>query len=170
MKKKIIYVFILVLAVIIQKSILTVISEMNVSGDAVAMAVLALSIVDGFNAFLPWAVFAGVLYDMSSHSLIGTHVFIFLMTVYLVSFFSGRLFVEHKLVGKVLYLMFIVTSTVFTRLVLGIERSYIAMSFDGFWKTFGNLEFIAFQILWNIALFYIIFISIKKIKKFFDIS
>ena len=87
MKKKIIYTFILLVSIVIQTSVLTVITKTSVAGDAVAMAVLVFSVVDGFFAFLGWAIFAGILYDLACYSPIGTHVIIFLCIVYFTSFF-----------------------------------------------------------------------------------
>jgi hypothetical protein len=52
MKKKLVYLFILIAVIIIQTSVMPVILSSNNVGDIVLMAVLVFSILDGFSAFI----------------------------------------------------------------------------------------------------------------------
>lgn len=170
MKKKLVYTFILIVSIIIQTSILPVIAKTGIAGDVVMMTVLVFSILDGFYAFLGWAIFTGILYDFASYSLIGTHVFIFLLIVYFVSFFSRRFSVERKFVRIILFSMLIIVSTLFSRIIIALETVWVTRVFQGFWKTFGNLESFVFQVACNTILFLLWFVILKKIKTFFNLE
>ena len=91
MKKKLVYLFILIIAIIIQTSVMPVILNSSTTGDAVLMIVLAWSVLDGFSAFIGWAIVAGILYDLAAYSPIGEHAIIFLAVVYFVSFFFSAI-------------------------------------------------------------------------------
>jgi rod shape-determining protein MreD len=170
MRKKLVYTFVFIVSIIAQTSILPVISKVGIAGDAVAMAVLAFSILDGFSAFLGWAIFAGIMYDLASYSLVGTHVFIFLLIVYFVSFFSRRFSVERKIVGLILFFMLVVVSTFLSRGVIALAAAWEVQTLHGYWKTFGNLEFFIFQIICNTIMFSLWFVILKKIKRFFNLE
>lgn len=169
MKKKIVYIFILLASIIIQTSLIPIVTDLRISPDVVLMMILAFSVLDGFHAFLPWAIFAGILYDLASYSLIGTHVIIFLAVVYFVSFFSRRFSMELKGVGLILFFLFIVFSTVISSGAVFWELSWgnaLSLEHWKIWKEFASL---GFQVLYNSILFFLWFLAIRKTKKFFDI-
>src|SRR6266704_2969631 len=99
MKKKFIYCLIFFCGIILQTSVLPLISPTNITGDIVLMLILVGSIIDGFFSFFWWAVFFGVIYDIVSYTTVGIHAIIFIFVVYFVSFFSRRFSVELKGVG-----------------------------------------------------------------------
>lgn len=170
MKKKLVYFFIFISIAIFQLSFLPVISERNTAADSVLMAILAWSVLDGFFAFLGWAIFFGLFYDIISYSTVGTHAFIFLAVVYFVSFFSRRFSMELKGVGIVLFLLFILVATLASNAIIALTLTPDVGSFRGFWYSFGNFGVIMSELFYNTILFFIFFKAIKSIKQFFGIN
>lgn len=170
MKKKLIYLLIFIIAIVIQTSILPVILGSNFNGDIVLMLVLALSIIDGFFAFLIWSIILGILYDLASYSVIGEHSLIFLLVVYFVSFFSRRLSLEVKGIGWVLLFMFVIIATFLSKSITALITVWNLQDLHLYWKIFGSLKYIAFQIISNSILFLFLFFLLKKIKEFFKLE
>lgn len=170
MKKKIIYTFIFLIVIIIQTSILPVVLGLNTTGDIVLMTVLAWSVLDGFSAFIGWAAFAGILYDLVAYSPVGEHVIIFLLVVYFVSFFSRRLSIEFKGIGWALFFMFVVIATFISRSIVALATAWDMQTFHGYWQMFGSLKTIALQIIYNGILFFLLFFLLRKIKEFFKLE
>ena len=169
MKKKFIYIIIILVAIILQTSVLPEISNTNTAGDIVLMAILALSVIDGFSAFLGWAITAGILYDLAAYAIIGEHVLIFLLVVYFVSFFSRRFPTDLKGIGLLLFIIFVVIATLVSRGIFALITAWDLQTLQGYWEAFGTFRFIVLSIIYNEILFFIWFIALKKIKKFFDI-
>lgn len=169
MKKKLVYTFIILVAILIQTSVVPVITETKIPGDSIIMAVLAWSILDGFFAFFPWAVLAGLLYDLASYSPIGTHVLILLPVLYFVSFFSRRFTMESKGVRIVLFVAFVVSVTIFSRIIFSLDAAWEIFSFRQFWKIFASPLSFVWQLVHNLVLFFFWFFVIKKAKIFFRI-
>jgi rod shape-determining protein MreD len=169
MKKKFVYSIILLIAIIVQTSVLPVISNQNILGDAVLMAVLAWSVLDGFYAFIGWAIAAGILYDLAAYSPVGEHVLIFLAVVYFVSFFSRRLSLELKGIGLALLFMFVIVAMFISKSVISLITAWEMQTLNDYWTTFGSLRFIAIQIVYNEILFFIWFVLLRKVKKFFEL-
>ena len=169
MKKKFIYIIIILLAIILQTSALPLIFNINATGDVVLMAILAWSVIDGFSVFLGWAITAGILYDFAAYSTVGEHVLIFLLVVYFVSFFSRRFPTDLKGIGLILFIIFVVIATFVSRGIFAIMTAWELQTLQGYWETFGNFRFIALSVIYNEILFFIWFIALKKIKKFFGI-
>lgn len=170
MKKKIIYTVILLLAIMIQTSIVPVVTGFGSSGDAVAMMVLAWSVIDGFRAFFAWAVAAGILYDLASYSPIGMHVLVFLPILYFVSFFSRRFTLESRGVGIFLFFVFVIISTVLLRGANHLEMIWPEFSWQNYLDSFGNFREFMFSILYNVIFFFLWFAIIKKVKTFFKLE
>ncbi|HPN54519.1 MAG TPA: rod shape-determining protein MreD [Candidatus Moranbacteria bacterium] len=170
MRKKIVYSFVLLFAVIAQTSILPVFFSNQVLGDAVLMAVLAWAMLDGFQAFIGWAIVAGIFYDLAAYSPIGEHVLIFLVVVYFVSFFSKRLSLNFRGTGLFLFFIFVIAVTVFSEIVLAIFAVYENQAMYEYWRKFGGVGEIMLKIICNEILFFGWFILLKKIKKFFKLE
>ena len=170
MKKKFVYLFILIVVIIIQTSIIPVVSSFNTAGDIVLMTVLAWSVLDGFSAFIGWAIVAGMLYDLAAYSPIGEHAIIFLAVVYFVSFFSRRLSLEFKGIGWLLFFMFIIVATFLSRSIIALAMAWDMQTFHGYWQMFGNLKSITLQVIYNGMLFFILFFLLRKSKEFFKLE
>lgn len=170
MRKKLVYIFILISAIVIQTSILPVVSGSRVAGDVVLMAILAWSIIDGFFAFVGWAIIAGILYDLSAYSPVGEHSIIFLLVVYFVSFFSRRLSIELRGIGWLLFFIFVIVATLISRSVIALAEVWNNQTFHGYWYIFGDLKSIIIQIICNSILFFVLFFLLKKIKEFFKLE
>jgi rod shape-determining protein MreD len=169
MKKKFIYTIIILTLIIVQTSFFPATLNINAAADAVLMLVLAYSVLDGFSAFLSWAIAAGILYDLATHSVVGEHVIVFLLVVYFVSFFSRRFSTDLRVTGFFLFIMFVIIATLISRIIITIITAWDLQTLQGFWKTFGGFRFITLSVIYNEILFFIFFIVLKKIKKFFDI-
>lgn len=149
---------------------LPVVSGSKIIGDIVLMLVLAWSIIDGFFAFIGWAVIAGIMYDLAAYSFVGEHVIIFLLVVYFVSFFSRRLSLEVKGIGKILFFVFVIVTTFISRSIIALATAWDNRTFHGYWQTFGDFNFILIQIACNGIFFLILFLFIKKVKEFFKLE
>lgn len=170
MKKKLVYLFILIVAIIIQTSLMPVILSFNTTGDFVLMTVLAWSVLDGFSAFIIWAIVAGILYDLAAYSTVGEHAIIFLAVVYFVSFFSRRLSLEFKGIGWLLFIMFIIVATFLSRSIVALMMAWDMQTVHGYWQMFGSLKSITLQIFYNGILFFILFFLLRRIKEFFKLE
>jgi rod shape-determining protein MreD len=170
MKKKFVYLIILLLAIIWQTSISPVVSGGAVMGNTVLMAVLAWSILDGFYAFIGWAVLTGILYDLAAYSTVGEHVLIFLVVIYFVSFFSRYLSLEVKGTGLLLMFAFVIVATLLSRLIISLVAILDIQTIQGYRRSFGPMSSLALQIVYNEFLFFFWFYVLRKIKKFFAIE
>ncbi len=165
MKKKLIYLGIILLAILIQTSFLPIFMGSSVAGDAVLMLILTVAVLDGFASALSWAILTGILCDFASYVKVGQHVLIFLLVVYMVSFFSRRLSVEVKGTGILLFLLFIIIATLISNVLL---TAFLILG-DGSIKLqpqfLSILKLILFQTGGNAVLFFLWYNLIKKIKK-----
>ena len=170
MKKKLVYFLIFIVAAIFQLSFMPIVSGGHPSADAVLMAVLAWSVLDGFAAFLGWAIFFGLFYDLISYATVGVHALIFLAVVYFVSFFSRRFSMEFKGVGLLLFLAFVVVATLVSHAIIASTLAFQMGTLQGWWKSFGTAGSILIQLASNAILFLLCFAVIKKAKQFFAIA
>lgn len=170
MKKKIVYILIFISIAILQLSFLPVISSKNVAIDAMLMAILAWSVLDGYFAFLNWAIFFGIVYDILSYSMIGTYALIFLLVVYFVSFFSRRFSMEPRGIGIVLFLLFILVATLASNGIVALVQAWKLETLRGFWQSFGGFKATSIGLFCNTILFFAFFALIKKTKHFFAIN
>jgi len=170
MKKKFVYCLILFCAIILQTSILPLISPSQVTGDVVLMFILAGSIIDGFFAFFWWSIFAGIIYDLVGYSTVGVHALIFLLVLYFVSFFSRRFSVELRGVGLALFGIFVLAATLLSQAIVTLVIAWDLQNLHGYSKEFGSFGDIGIQIFYNTLLFLFCFVVFKKVKKFFAIN
>ncbi|EKE25361.1 MAG: hypothetical protein ACD_5C00194G0003 [uncultured bacterium] len=170
MRKKIVYLFIFIAIAIFQLSFLPVVSGKSLAIDAVLMAILAWSVIDGFFAFLSWTIFFGIVYDLLSYSIVGTYALIFLLVLYFVSFFSRRFSMEPHGMGIILFLLFILVATLASNAILAVISAWHSQTFNGFWQSFGSFESTVIGLIFNTFLFFIFFFLIRRIKYFFAIT
>lgn len=165
-KKRLLYVVIILGMVIFQKSFVPLFFSGSYLPDAVLMLVLTWTIIDGFEEFLWWAVFAGFLCDLFFYTQIGMHIIIFVFTVYFVSFFSRRFLVEISTNGIFLIFFFIIVVTFFSIIISFFALSLNSESWYEIAKYFSNPKDIFFELLFNGFFSLGLFFIIKKVRKF----
>lgn len=170
MHKKLAYIIIFLIVAFFQLSFLPIVSPQGVAIDAVLMAILAWSVIDGYYSFFNWAIFFGFLYDLVSYSFFGTHALIFLLVMYSVSFFSRRVSIDFKGIGIIIFLFSILLATFLSNLVTAGISAWKYETLHGFWQSFGGFKASMIGLMFNTFLFFIFFSSIKKIKRFFAIE
>lgn len=163
MEKKTIRFIIILFAVLLQISVLSVIFPKYQVPSMVVALVIAWTIHVGFAGILPWIMTLGIMLDIASFQPLGTSVALLVLISYFVSFFSRRFLVEHRIWGSVTALFFIIVSTFFYYSA-GMVIAGFSNFFSGepllFWKT------LLVQITANVALFLIIYFPLKKMEEF----
>ncbi|MEI7621259.1 MAG: rod shape-determining protein MreD [Candidatus Moraniibacteriota bacterium] len=168
MPKKIIYASLILLALLLQLSFLPMLTAGSMAGDAVLMLVLALAVLNGFEASLKWALVAGFLYDLASYATVGQHMLIFLLVAYGVSFFSRRLSVEVKGTGLLFLLGFVVLATFLsTILTAGFSVFSIAGGLKFLPQAFGSFSFFLLQTICNLGLLLFWYQILRKLNRIF---
>lgn len=166
MKKKIIYLLLLFLVIILQTSFFPLIMPVHVMPDAVLMLILVGAVFDGFQEFFWWAIIAGVIYDLVTYNIIGLHSLVFLLVVYFVSFFSRRFSVELRGVGLALFLFFITVSSFISHFITAAVQFFSNDRSVAYLKSFLMPQAIGVEIICNVFLFFILFVFLRKIKSF----
>lgn len=165
MKRIFLYAAIISLVVVLQKTAMPVIFHYGYLPDLLMMLVLAWTIAYGFENSLWLAILAGFIYDLLSFMPTGTHVLIFVLMIYFVSFFSRRFLVDLKGTGALLVLFFIIGSQIGSDALFTLTAS----SGNGFWKefggSFGNFQQFMLETLINWGLFFMCYAFLKRNKK-----
>ena len=167
MKKFFIYFLIIFFAIVLQVSSVPLFFKSDWPVDIVLMLVLAWTLIDGFDAFLKWAVFAGLLYDLATFSAVGLHVIIFALLAYSVSFFSKRFSVEIKGTGILLMMFFVSAATICSRAILlshEFGAGVIANDISKFWQTLGMFSLAASC---NLLIFFVLFFMLNWVGNFY---
>lgn len=167
MRKFLIYFPIIFLAIVLQSTFVPVVFENPWLPDIVLMMVLVWALIDGFEGFLPWAVFIGILYDLSLSVPVGTSAIVFSLVAYGVGFFSRRISVEMRGVGFLLSLFFILSSTVGAKIIISffwIKEFFLR---DGLVGAVFLGKILAVAFFWNTAFFFGWFFAINKLEEFF---
>jgi len=165
-KRKILAYLALILGLImVQKSLVPIMFGGDHMPDIVLMFVLALAIIDGFDNFLPWALFAGLAYDVASRVAIGLHALIFVIIVYCVSFFSRRFLVDMRSTGAAMLLLFIVLATVVSHLFIAAWIGWNSHDARNFASALGNGWDIGIEAAYNMLMFIILFSAVRKLTK-----
>jgi len=165
-KRKICAYLALILGLImVQKSLIPILFGQQPMPDIVLMFVLALAIIDGFNDFLPWALFAGLAYDMASHLAIGLHALIFVIIVYCVSFFSRRFLVDMRSTGAAILLLFVVLATIISHLFIAAWIGWDSHNAQNFASALGNSWDIGSEVLYNALVFAVLFAAARKFTR-----
>ena len=167
MKKTFIYFVIIFTAVVLQTSVVPVIFDRIWLPDVVLSVVLAWSIVDGFEKFFYWSVFAGFLYDAMSFSPIGISVIIFATVTYSISFFSKRFSTDMKGIGFIFAIFFVFSATLGARMINSFAWIASEFSKGGFSRTYFMAGSLAGAFFWNMIFFIMFFYLINKIEDLF---
>jgi rod shape-determining protein MreD len=166
-KEKILaYGLLFLLAIAAQKSLMPIMFGGQPLPDSVLMLVLALAITDGFERFWPWAVFAGLLYDLESATALGLHALIFILVTYFVSFFSRRFLVDMRSMGVAMLAFFIAAAALLSHLMvaawMGWQANKGGRNFIG---SFGGWRDLLWAIAYDALIFIFLFFIAKKLKK-----
>jgi rod shape-determining protein MreD len=170
MKKKFLYLLVIFIALILQTATVAVFFGERNAVDLVLMLALAWAIIDGFGAFFFWAIAIGILYDLAAFTPVGVHVLIFLAVIYMVSFFSRRLSIDHKGTGAGIIFVFIIVATFISQGILGILSHADFLTVKEFFKIFVSIKWFAVQIFFNSVFFILAFILVNWVKKYFAIN
>lgn len=170
MRKKIVYLSLFILIAFLQLSFLPVVSGKDIAINAMLMAILAWAVIDGFYAFFNWAIFFGIVYDLLTYSTLGTHALIFMSVVYFVSFFSRRFSMEPHGTGIVLFLLFILVTTLASNGIVALVAVSKLRSLETFWRSLDTMGFNLASLISNTFFFFIFFALIRKTKTFFAIN
>lgn len=164
MKKIILTLAIIILAVILETSVLPLCFSEGSVPDLTLILLVSGIAVFGFQAVWIWGIIAGFILDIFSFSKIGVNIFSFAISTYSVSFFSRRLVFGEKMGGIFSSAIFVVLMTIF-------NNAWINLSSLGFeFKKILNIEaFISLGVIWkiifNLILFYLFIVLLKKQKK-----
>lgn len=167
MQKKFFYLLIIITALILQTSAMPALGGSRSGLDLVLMLVLAWAIIDGFAAFLPWAITIGILYDFVTMLPIGVHVLVFLFVVYMISFFSKRLSIDFRATGLLMILFFIAVSFLVSQISIGIAIRGDLLSIKEFWNMISPAKWLMLQLAYNCLAFLFCFIGIRWAKNYF---
>lgn len=143
--------------IIAQKSLIPIMFFGRRLPDIVLMLVLALAVIDGFDDFLPWAIGAGLAYDVAVGPVIGLHALIFVVVVYSVSFFSRRFLVDMRSMGVMTLLVFIILATLVSHLFVALWIGWDSRSALDFIGALGSGWDFAVQVSYDALAFIIIF-------------
>ncbi len=167
MKKTIVYLLIIFLAIIFQISLVPLFFVSSWPVDIVLMLILAWTLIDGFDDFLKWTIFIGIIYDLMTFSTVGLHVIVFVILSYIVSFFSKVFSVEIKNTGIFLVALLVAVAVIGSRTaVLGYEFGIDFISVD-FHNLGLTLKMFFSAVFYNLIIFFILFFAINKIERFF---
>jgi rod shape-determining protein MreD len=162
LKKRLIYFAVVLLALIIQVSVLPVFFSYQNIPQIMLMLVIAGTIIFGFHRVLPWVIFGGILLDLISYQRVGLSVILFVLVSYFVSFISRRFLVENKNWGFLIMIFFIAVATAFGRIYL-----FVINFMGNNWKSVVEnyskfLGAIFIVTVYNAIIFFILFMLIKK--------
>lgn len=135
--------------------------------DALLVFLMAGSVIFGFNSVWKTAILSGLLMDLFTYSRIGSHVILFVLAAYAISFISRRLSVSDRGLGLVGALFWIALATWFENWGLvflenwGNQRFFISAEL---------LRSFAFSALVNVGFFFLGYKYLKKIKKYYHPS
>jgi rod shape-determining protein MreD len=164
MKKIFLILAIIILAVILETSVLPVCFSGGSIPDLTLVLLVAGVAVFGFQSVWIWGIIAGFILDIFSFRKIGISIFSFVIFSYSISFFSRRLVFGEKTGG-------IFASTSFVVLMTIVNNAWQKLASSGF-KLEKILSFealISWEMIWkalfNLILFYVIVILLKKQKR-----
>lgn len=164
MKKIFLILAIIILAVILETSVLPLLFSGGNIPDLTLVLLVSGVAVFGFQSVWIWGIAAGFILDIFSFRKIGTSIFSFAIFSYSISFFSRRLIFEEKIGGVFSSSVFIVLMTIFNN--IWINLASFGFKFE---KILNVKALISWEIIWksvlNLILFYLFVILLKKQKK-----
>lgn len=164
MKKIFLILAIIILAVILETSVLPVCFSSGNVPDLVLVFLVSSVAVFGFQAVWIWGIIAGFILDIFSFRKVGTSIFSFAIFSYSMSFFSRRLVFGEKIDGIFSSSIFVVFMTIFNNIWINFA------SFGFKFEKMLNIEtLISWQIIWklilNLILFYLLVGLLRKQKR-----
>lgn len=165
-KGRIVYISAIMLAVLLQKTLVPVFIGSEYGINLVMMLVLAWTIYDGFAGYLTWAVFAGCLYDIFFYYPLGLHAIFFALVAYVLSFFANRFSVSLRSSGFFTISVLIVLLTI---ALTAYDMSWAMGRLNAgasFIEEFSGAQSLLKNMVANGILFCACYLSIKKLKWF----
>lgn len=164
MKKEIVILIFIFLAIIFQISFMPLFFSSNNVPDFVLVCFVSFSIIFGFQSTWIWAIVIGLLLDFFSFEKVGSNVISFILSCYVVSFFSKRVLLGEKLGGAIagIFLIFILTF---------FNNFWTIFSDNGFdfWEIWKAKNFFLNSFLWkfsfNLIIFFVSLFFVKKFQK-----
>ena len=164
MRKIFLFLAVIVLAVILETSVLPLCFSRGSAPDLVLVLLVSGVAVFGFQAIWIWGIVAGFIFDIFSFNKIGVNIFSFAIFSYSISFFSRRLVFGEKMGGIFSSAIFVVLMTIFNNA----WTNFASLGFK-FEKLLNVEAFVSWGIIckavFNLILFYFFVILIKKQKK-----
>lgn len=164
MKKSILILIAVLILVIFQTSFLAPWFSGYFSPDLLLASLMAATVIFGFNQVWSTVIAAGMIMDLFSYSRLGSHVVIFILAAYLISFVSRRFSVSDKGLGIAVAFFWITLATWLENWGMlflenwGNQKIFFSLSLA---ESFG------LSALANIALFFATHSLLKKIKKYY---
>lgn len=134
------------------------------SPDALLAALMAGTMIFGFQRIWGAVIVSGLAMDLFSYARLGSHVVIFILAVYLISFISRRFSIGESVPGMALALGWVAVATGLENwgsLVLENGRS------QGFFLSSALAQSFGFSVLANIGFFFASYSVLSKIKKYY---
>jgi len=163
MKKNIFIFLSIILAVIIQTSILPFcFSEKNIP-DVILIVLISVISVFGFQYTWIWVIISGIILDIISFFVVGSNVFSFIFFSYVASFFSRRIVLGEKSGGIIVGIIFVSFVTFFHNLWIHLISA--GFKFQKIWEIkFFLLESVGWKIIFNLILFFVFILLLRGIK------
>ena len=171
MKKKIVYFLLMLSLVVLQTSFVPNFCAGYFFVDIVLVGAMAWSFADGFAPFLPWAITLGILQDIFSHSVVGAHVLVIVLSTYVLSFFSKRFSMEIKGTGVLILSLLVAVGSFLPHLFLGFfYAGKISLPVESLTFSFPGSISLLVQISANIVFFFLFLRFVKKMKKYYSLE
>lgn len=163
-KKELIILVIVFLAVIFQVSFFPLFFSVKNIPDFVLISLLSLAVVFGFRNVWIWGILAGLVLDIFSFEKIGVSVISLIFSCYIVSFFSRRVLLGEKVGG-------IFTGTLLVSVITFVNNSWLVLADAGFrfqsiWTSRSFfVNWIGWKLVFNLILFFVILLVFKRVYK-----
>ena len=155
-----------IVLVLLQYSFLNYVFPSAIVPNIILTAIIVIVINDGFDVW-PWVVFAGILADILSFSVIGKNVIILIVATYLISFISKCFLLDqHERKASLIFLLLLVW-TGFVNISNIVWADSFSLMNLAYLK--GNIvglsRAVLIQSLLSLAIFYLIHGLIRKVRK-----
>lgn len=171
MNKKIIYILIIFIALILQTSVVPNLFPPLARPNIILMLIIACTIVDGFVGFFPWIIGIGLAYDALTFSVVGVHVLVMMISAYFVSFFSRRLSVDLYGTGILIVMLFVVFAMIlqsFAMVLVYSADAKVLVTFSGIMENTTWLQLLK-AFAWNIVVVLFLIWVLRKAKRYFSL-
>jgi len=132
--------------------------------DLALIIILFWTIENGFEETWKWAVLAGLLVDLANFWSVGTNVFSFVFTAYVINSFAKRFLVTQTVFRFLILAAFIILGTVINGILVILAAKIANKETLDFGPLFFNAD-IFFKIFCNLGTFLLIYAPLMKLKK-----